>query len=105
MRAVKSDANRLFSLTLAISVRDSSCRMQADADSDARVAYHPCVAPHDLVANPDPSRRDFHPGVVLSLVRMHAQCRSCVLRLGSHLNDHWLWRSCAGEALESARTD
>ena len=73
--------------------------------ADARLAPHPDAAPHVLVADPDPSGGDFGLGVVLSVARMPARCRSGVLLFRSHLHDRWLRRSGAGEAVAAARTD
>ena len=44
-------------------------------------------------------------GIVLSVARMPARCRSGVLLFRSHLHDRWLRRRGAGEAVAAARTD
>ena len=45
------------------------------------------AAPHDLVADPAPSGGDFDLGLVLSVARMPAQCRSGVLLFRGDLHD------------------
>jgi hypothetical protein len=73
--------------------------------ADEPLANRADVAPHALVAHPDPSGGDFDLGVVLFVARMLARCRNGLLLFRSHLHDHRLRRCSSGEAVAAARAD